>query len=75
MKRMLAAGSIAALATVVFAGTANADPAGGKCFGQTHKAVNAGALAGSGIDNVGDLVNIYGGQGKKAIASSPPYCP
>ena len=48
MKRILAAGSIAALAMVGFAGTgtAHAAPAEASCFGQVHKTVNSGGLAG-----------------------------
>ncbi|MGD8487251.1 MAG: hypothetical protein PVG27_00125 [Chloroflexota bacterium] len=47
------------------------------CFGQVHKAVNAGLLSAAGIDNVGQLVQSdlaagFGmkGQGKNAIANS-----
>lgn len=68
MKRMLAAGSIAALATVVFAGTASAEPAEAACFGQVHKLVNSGAI---GVDNVGQLVqSVGGGQAKNATAAT-----
>lgn len=81
MKRMLIIGSIAALATVGLAGTANAaeGPNTNACFGQVHsKVVNAGALSGLGIYNVGDLVEAApgltgvtpGGQAKKALATS-----
>ncbi len=53
------------------------------CFGQIHKAVNAGFLTSSGIDNVGQLVNSelvagFGkkGQGKNIVANSlvDPTC-
>lgn len=67
MKRFLIAGSIAALAVVGFAAPANAAPNDAACFGQIHKAVNAGAI---GLDNVGQLVRAEGGQGKNAIAKS-----
>ena len=67
MNRILAAGSIAALATFGFAGTADAAPAEAACFGQVHKTVNSGGLA--GIDNVGQLVQaVGGGQAKNAAA-------
>ncbi len=68
MKRILAAGSIAALASVAFAGTASAAPADSACFGQVHKTVNSGVL---GVDNVGQLVKaLGGGQAKNATAKS-----
>ena len=68
MKRILAAGSIAALAMVGFAGTAHAAPAEASCFGQIHKTVNSGGLA--GFDNVGELVQaVGGGQAKNAAAN------
>ncbi len=68
MKRILVAGSIAALALVGSAGTASAAPSDAACFGQIHKAVNSGALA--GINNVGDLVRaVGGGQAKNAAAT------
>ena len=66
MKRILAASSIAAVAALGMAAPASADPADAACFGQVHKAVNAGAL--DGFDNVGDLVKAAGGQGKNAAA-------
>ena len=67
MKRILIAGAVAALCTVGFAGTASAfDPGTPQCFGQVHKAVNGGALA--PIQNVGQLVQAVGGQGKNAAA-------
>jgi len=69
MKRFIVSAAVAALATVSFAGTAAAFEAGTpQCFGQVHKAVNAGALSGDGIENVGDLVKAAGGQGKNMAA-------
>ena len=67
MKRMLIIGSIAALATVGFAGTANAAaPSDPGCFGQVHKTINTvGAL---GFTNVGDVVQAVGGPTKNSIA-------
>ncbi len=67
MKRILATVSIAALASIGFAASASAAPADAACFGQIHKAVNAGAL--DGISNVGQLVGaVGGGQAKNAAA-------
>ncbi len=67
MKRFLATGSIAALAVVGFAANANAAPADAACFGQVHKIVNSGGVA--GVDNVGQLVQaVGGGQAKNAVA-------
>jgi len=72
MKRILAAGSIATLAMVGFAGSASAAPAEAACFGQVHKTVNSGGVA--GFDNVGELVQaLGGGQAKNAVAKS--LCP
>ena len=69
MKRILAAGSIAALAMVGFASTASAAPAEAACFGQVHKTVNSGGVP--GFDNVGELVQaLGGGQAKNATATS-----
>lgn len=68
MKRILAAGSIAAVAAFGFAAPASAAPAEAACFGQVHKSVNSGVL--EGIANVGELVQAYGGQGKNAAAKS-----
>lgn len=68
MKRIIATGFMTALAVVGLAGTANAAPAPEACFGQVHKAVNSGFLADMGINNVGDLVKVAGGQGKNAAA-------
>ena len=66
MKRILAAGSMAGLATVIFAAPASAAPAEAACFGQVHKTVNSGGLP--GFNNVGELVQALGGQGKNAAA-------
>lgn len=68
MKRIFAAGSIAALAAFGLAAPASADPADAACFGQVHKLVNSGGVP--GLDNVGDLVKAEGGQGKNAVARS-----
>ena len=68
MKRILAAGAIAALALVGSAGAANAAPADAACFGQVHKTVNSGGVP--GFDNVGELVQALGGQGKNTTANS-----
>lgn len=73
MKRIIATGFVTALAVVGIAGSAsaapdNAGPAEAACFGQIHKAVNAGAV---GLDNVGQLVQSFEdtkGQGKNALA-------
>ena len=69
MKRILATGFIAAFATfgaVGVAGAANAAPADAACFGQVHKTINTvGAL---GFTNVGDVVQVLGGQGKNETA-------
>jgi hypothetical protein len=66
MKRILAAGSIAALATLGLATSASAAPAEAACFGQVHKTVNSGGLP--GFNNVGELVQAVGGQGKYEAA-------
>jgi hypothetical protein len=66
MKRILAAGSIAVLATLSVAAPASAAPAEAACFGQVHRTVNSGGLP--GFDNVGELVQAGGGQGKNAAA-------
>jgi hypothetical protein len=66
MKRIIVAGSIAALATLGLATQASAAPAEAACFGQVHKTVNSGGLP--GFDNVGELVRALGGQGKNAAA-------
>ena len=66
MKRLLAAGSIAALASLGLAASAQAASADAACFGQVHKTVNSGVL---GVDNVGQLVkSAGGGQAKDALA-------
>jgi len=66
MKRILATGFVAALATFGFAGAAHAAPADAACFGQVHKTINTeGAL---GFTNVGDVVKAIGGQGKNDTA-------
>ena len=66
MKRILATTSVAALAVLGFAGSANAAPADAACFGQVHKTINTqGAL---GFTNVGDVVKALGGQGKNETA-------
>ena len=71
MKRMLIAGSIAALALLGSPGAAQADPADASCFGGVHKRVNTGDLGALlMIDNVGQLVKTEGGPGKNAIAAS-----
>lgn len=68
MKRMIATGSIAVLASLGLATSASAAPSSAACFGQIHKAVNSGAL--EGIDNVGQLVKaVGGGQNKNAAAT------
>jgi len=69
MKRILATGSIAVLAMVGFAGSANAASAEAACFGQVHKLVNSGGV--EGIDNVGELVKaVGGGQAKNSTADT-----
>lgn len=66
MKAILATGFIVALATLGVAGPANAAPADAACFGQVHKTINTeGAL---GFTNVGDVVQVLGGQGKNDTA-------
>ena len=68
MKRILATGFIVAVATFGFAGAAHAAPADAACFGQVHKTINTdGAL---GFTNVGDVVQVLGGQGKNETARS-----
>jgi hypothetical protein len=76
MKKIIVTGVVSAIAAVSFAGTASAfTPGTPQCFGQVHKAVNAGAV--DGIDNVGQLVQSdlaagFGnkGQGKNAVAET-----
>ena len=78
MKKIIVTGAVAAITAVSFAGAASAAPSERACFGQTHKAVNAGA---AGVDNVGQLVQgelvaSFGnkGQGKKALVNTV-FCP
>lgn len=71
MKRILATGSIAALAMVGFAGTASAAPADAACFGQIHKLVNSGAI---GLDNVGQLVQASENRGQGKNATARTFC-
>ena len=71
MKRILATGAVAALATVGLAGPAHAAPAEAACFGQVHKTVNSGGL--EGFDNVGQLVKAVGG-GKAKNAAAKDLC-
>jgi hypothetical protein len=66
MKRIVAAGSLVAVAGLGLAMPASAAPAQAACFGQVHKTVNSGGLP--GFDNVGELVQAAGGQGKNAAA-------
>jgi hypothetical protein len=66
MKRIVAAGSLVAVAGLGLATPAPAAPAQAACFGQVHKTVNSGGLP--GFDNVGELVQAAGGQGKNAAA-------
>jgi hypothetical protein len=79
MKKIIVTGAVAAIAAVSFAGTASAAPSANACFGQTHKAVNAGAV--DGVENVGQLVQgplveSFGnkGQGKKSLVYTA-FCP
>lgn len=75
MKRIIVSGTVAAIAAVSFAGTASAfEPGTPQCFGQVHKAVNAGALSEAGIDNVGDLVQGSEGKGKGKNATAKSLC-
>jgi hypothetical protein len=69
MKRILAAGSIAALALLGSAVSASAASADAACFGQVHKTVNSGGVP--GFNNVGELVQaLDGGQAKNALAKT-----
>jgi hypothetical protein len=54
MKRIVAAGSLFAVAGLGLATPASAAPAQAACFGQVHKTVNSGGLP--GFANVGELV-------------------
>ena len=67
MKLILAAGAAATLVSLGLAAPASAAPAEAACFGQVHKTVNSGGLP--GFDNVGQLVQALGGQGKNAAAT------
>ena len=73
MKRMLAAGSIAALATVVFAGNASAEPADAASSGEVHKTVNTQGFA-ARAENVGQLVKLLGGGQEKNAAATALFC-
>ena len=70
MKKKLITGiAVAGLGVATFGTAASAfEPGTPQCFGQVHKAINGGALSEAGIDNVGDLVKLAGGQGKNAAA-------
>ena len=61
MKSILVAGSIAAFAALGLAAPASAS-SDAACFGKVHKSINAGE------GSVGDVVKVFGGQGKNAIA-------
>ena len=78
MKRIIATGSVAALALVGFAGTASAAPSAkgveNSCFGQVHKAVNDGFLSGLEIENVGQLVQASEGKGQGKNATATGVC-
>jgi len=68
MKRTLIVASVAALAFVGMAGTANAAPNSASCFGGIHKFVNTEGFAGA--NNVGQLIKVVGGgQAKNAAAT------
>ena len=70
MKRMLVAGTIAALALIGSAGVAQAAPSDSACFGQVHKRINTGDLGVAlGLENVGQLVSAVGGPTKNATAT------
>jgi hypothetical protein len=77
MKRIITAGSIAALAVVGLAGTASAfEPGTPQCFGQVHKFVNEGGLKtlGLDIDNVGQLVQASEGKGQGKNMAAKGFC-
>jgi hypothetical protein len=81
MKKIIVAGAVSAIAAISFAGTTSAAPApdGPACFGQIHKAVNAGALADPETGkpaNVGQFVMGLDakGQDKKMIVNSEAFC-
>ena len=71
MKRILAAGAIAALALIGSAASASAAPAEAACFGQVHKTVNTVGVA--GFNNVGELVKAVGG-GSMKNATAKTFC-
>jgi hypothetical protein len=75
IKRIIISGAVAAVATLTFSGTAGAfEPGTPQCFGQVHKAVNAGALSESGIDNVGQLVQASEGKGQGKNMAAKGFC-
>ncbi len=75
IKRIIISGAVAAVATLTFSGTAGAfEPGTPQCFGQVHKAVNAGALSDSGIDNVGQLVQASPGKGQGKNMAAKSFC-
>ena len=75
IKRIIISGAVAAVATLTFSGTAGAfEPGTPQCFGQVHKAVNAGALSDSGIDNVGQLVQASPGKGQGKNMAAKGFC-
>ena len=71
MKRTLIVASVAALAFVGMAGTANA-ASSANCFGQVHKTVNTQGLAGA--ENVGQLIKVLGGGQEKNAAATALFC-
>ena len=66
MKRIFVIGSIAALAFVGMAGTANAATPDAACFGQVHKTINTEGFG--PFTNVSQVVGALGGQGKNSTA-------
>ena len=73
--KALVAAAVVVAGGVGMAGTAGAfEPGTPQCFGQVHKAVNAGALSGSGIENVGDLVQASEGKGKGKNMTAKSLC-
>ena len=75
IKRIIISGAVAAVATLTFSGTAGAfEPGTPQCFGQVHKAVNAGALSESGIENVGQLVQASPGKGQGKNMAAKGFC-
>ncbi len=70
MKKIITGFVATGLAVATFGSSASAEPsdrgAERSCFGKIHKTINTeGAL---GFDNVGDVVQAVGGQGKNATA-------